>query len=360
MATMTNASTPFTVYIGTYTPPQGNADGILSYRFDPATGGLTPLATTPLVNPSFLAIEPRRGCLYAVSEVDAWHGQSGGGVSAFAIGADGALTLLNQQPTQGDHPCYVSIDRSGQLALVANYSGGSVAAYTLEPDGRLSAPTAFVQHAGSSVNPQRQEGPHAHSIQPDPDNQFAVALDLGIDQILLYRIDPARGTLSPGEPPFVATTPGAGPRHLAFHPNGRVAYVINELDSTIASYRYNGGRLDAIATVPLLPPDFKGENTTADIHVHPSGRFVYGSNRGDDSIGVFGADANGGLRLIEHVSTQGRTPRNFALDPSGAWLLVANQNSDNLVTLRIDQQTGRLEHVATTDVPTPVCVLFAG
>jgi 6-phosphogluconolactonase len=331
---------------------------------DPVSGALTLVHTVADVpNPSFLALHPSRRYLYAVNAVPEIDGHPGGAVSAFAIDpATGALTFLNRQSSHGAGPCHVSVEHTGRFVLAANYGGGSVVMFPVQSDGSLAAASDFVQHTGSSVNPRRQEGPHAHSITPDPANRFALACDLGLDNVLVYRLDLEAGRLIPNDPPFVRTHPGAGPRHLDFHPNGRYVYVINELDSTLTVFTYDAERgvLEEIQTISTLPEDFAGQNTCADVHVHPAGRFVYGSNRGHDSIAIFRVDeGTGRLDAVGHVPTQGQTPRNFAIDPSGTFLYAANQQSDTIVAFRIDQGMGQLAptgHVLS--IPTPVCVKF--
>lgn len=347
------------VYVGTYT--KGESEGIYLLHQDASTGALgQPRAVGRAENPAFLTIAPRGRYLYAVSEIA---GAPGGAVSAFAIDvATGDLTFLNQQPTGGTSPCHLSVDETSRFVLVANYGGGSVCMFPIQDDGRLGDATDLVEHEGSSVNPKRQEGPHAHSISIGPGNAYALAADLGVDKILVYRLDLTEGRLVPNDPPWAEVHAGAGPRHLDFHPNGRYAYVINELDNTIIGFAYDqaSGTLRELQTVPTLPDDFDAVSHCADIHVHPSGRFVYGSNRGHDSIVVYAIDEEtGGMTYVARESTQIKEPRNFAIDPSGTFLLVANQNSDTIVTFRIDQQTGQLEltdHVVR--VPMPVCLKF--
>lgn len=348
------------VYIGTYTG-RGSA-GIYVYRLD-TTSGMLEMTAPPaeIAHPSFLAIDPQKRCLYAVAELDEFQGHPGGGVSAFAIDADsGALTLINQQPSHGSAPCHICIDATGHYVLVANYSSGTVSVLPIQADGALGQATEIVQHQGAGPNPWRQEGPHAHSVTLDPANRFAFVCDLGLDKVMIYRLDLDGGKLTPHTRPWVQANPGAGPRHFAFHPGGQHAYVINELDSTIAVYTYNRveGTLTPLQTVPTLPVDFSGSNTCADIHVSPCGRFLYGSNRGHDSIAVFGIDQNSGmLTLLGHTSSGGRTPRNFAIDPTGTFLLAANQDSDNIVVSRIDRDTGQLTPTGhSITVSMPVCV----
>ncbi|MFA0783123.1 MAG: hypothetical protein YYHSYBAR_001514 [Candidatus Fervidibacter sacchari] len=346
------------VYVGTYTGR--GSKGIYAFEFNLQTGEASQprlVAETP--NPSFLAIHPSLRFLYAVNEI--WGGNKEGTVSAFVIQPDGGLQFLNQQPSKGVGPCHLTVDKTGKFVLVANYGSGSVAVLPILPDGRLGEATCAIQHEGKSVNPQRQEGPHAHSVNLDPANKFAIVADLGIDKLLVYQFDAAKGTLKPNDPPFVATAPGAGPRHVAFHPNGKFVYAINELNSTVTAYRYDAvkGTLTEIQTVSTLPQGFTGTNTTAEVQVHPSGRFLYGSNRGHDSIAIFAIDGEGKLTFVGHQPTQGKTPRNFGIDSTGTYLLAANQDSDNLVVFRIDPQTGKLEPTGLTlEIPMPVCVKF--
>ena len=354
------------VYVGTYTRTgtraQGKAEGICVCRMDASTGALTLAHVVPgVVNPSFLTLDPRQRYLYAVSEVTETDGQVGGAVSAFAVDrATGALKYLNRQSTHGPGPCHLTVDRTGRFVLVANYAGGSVAMLPIHEDGRIGPVSDFVQHVGSSVDPRRQQSPHAHSINVDPSNRFALVADLGLDKVLVYRLDLTAGKLIPNDEPWAALRPGAGPRHLSFHPTGRYAYVINELDSTLTGFAYDEtrGTLREIQTVSTLPEGFAGASHTADVHVAPSGRFVYGSNRGHDSIVIFAVDPETGeLTYVGHESTRGEIPRNFAINPTGAYLLAANQRSDNIVMFRIDAETGKLTPTGhVIEVPTPVCV----
>lgn len=349
------------IYLGTYTGPKSK--GIYQMRLDMAAGTLsTPELAGEATNPSFLAIHPNNKFLYAVSEVWGPQGKAGG-VSAFAIDADsGRLTLLNKQPTGGMGPCYVAVDRTGRCVLAANYGSGSVCVLAIGDDGRLTEPATIIQHSGSGPNPKRQQGPHAHSINVDPTGRFALAADLGLDKVLVYRFDAAKALLEPHDPPSASVAPGAGPRHLAFHPNGRLSYVINEMACTVTVFAWDGqrGTLKEVQTVPTLPADWRGESTCAEVQVHPSGRFVYGSNRGHDSIAIFAANAETGrLNPVGHQPTQGKTPRNFSIDPTGTYLVAANQGSDTVVVFRIDGQTGALRPTgAVADVPSPVCVKF--
>lgn len=355
------ASKTMIVYVGTYSGKE--QQGVRVFHLDAQTGALSPAGGASGVgNPSFVAVHPNRRFLYAVGEAGNFDAAGSGAVAAFAANPEtGALTLLNQESSRGSGPCFVALDPAGKHALVANYGGGSVACLPILPDGRLGPATAFVQHSGSSVNKQRQSEPHAHSINADAAGRFAIAADLGLDKLLVYRLDAANGTLAPNDPPATNTAPGAGPRHFAFHPNGRFAYAANEINSTVSAYAYNPGRgtLAETQTLSSLPPGASAAgNSMAEILVHPSGKFVYASNRGHDSIAVFAVDAQTGrLQLVENESTQGKTPRGFGLDPSGDFLLAANQDSDSLVVFRVDKATGRLFPTGqTVTLPRPVCV----
>ncbi len=356
---MAEQMTKLLVYVGTYTGR--GSKGIYTFELDLASGSTSPVTlAAETVNPSFLALHPSHRFLYAVGEVGELGSMKSGAVSAFAVDPQtGKLSFLNQQPSKGANPCHLAVDNQGKYVLVANYGGGSVAVLPIQSDGRLGEATSFVQHEGKSVNPQRQEAPHAHSINLDAANRFAIVADLGLDKLLVYRFDATKGTLTPNDPPFVSVAPGAGPRHFAFHPNGRFAYVINELNSTVTAFRYDAskGILTELQTVTTLAGNFQGNNWTAEVQVHPSGKFLYGSNRGHDSIVIFGVEADGKLSLVGHQLTQGKFPRHFGIDPTGSYLLAANQDTDNIVLFRIDPQTGRLHPTGqVVDVPTPVCV----
>ena len=299
--------------------------------------------------------------MYSVNEIATLEPKKTGGLTAFALDAKtGKLTFLNQQSSGGPGPCYVSLDRTAKFVLAANYTGGSICCLPILKDGSLAEATAFIQHTGSSVHPN-QKGPHAHSVNLDPANHFAIAADLGLDKLLVYRFNPAKGTLEPNDPPAFDTAKGAGPRHFTFHPNGKFAYVINELDSTVSALHYDAakGVLKAVQTLSTLPMPFKG-NSTAEIVVHPSGKFLYGSNRGHNSIAIFTIDeSTGELKAAGHQDKDIKTPRNFALDPTGTWMIVANQDSSSLVVFRVDQKTGQLAPtVNRLEVPRPMCVRF--
>jgi 6-phosphogluconolactonase len=349
------------VFFGTYT--SGKSEGIYRATLDPATGALSqPELAAKVENPSFLALHPSGKYLYAAGELSNFEGKPGGAVSAFAFDSKtGGLTLLNQQSSRGAGPCHLVVDRAGGNVLVANYGGGSVAVLPIAKDGRLKPASTFVQHKGSSVNPKRQEAPHAHSINVDPASAFAVVADLGLDKVLVYRFDSDAGTLTANDPPHTTVSPGAGPRHFAFHPSGRFAYVINEMNSTVTAFQYDAkkGTLSEIESKSTLPGPQQG-NSTAEVQVHPSGKFLYGSNRGHNSLAIFRIDEKtGGLTPAGHQSTGGRTPRNFGIDPTGKFVLAANQGSDSVVVFRVDQQSGKLEETGQSiKVPTPVCVKF--
>jgi 6-phosphogluconolactonase len=350
------------VYIGTYTGAKSK--GIYLSRFDPATGRLTsPELAAETPSPSFLAIHPSKRFLYAAGEATNLGGKPVGAVSAYKLDpTTGQLTLLNQASSGGASPCHVAVDPRGKCLLVANYGSGSIAALPIQSDGSLAEPSSVIQHHGSSINPQRQAGPHAHFIMPDPSDRFALTCDLGLDQVLVYRLDPIKPSLIANAPPFAAVKPGSGPRHLAFHPSGRFVFLINEMGSTLTVFAYDSkrGALKGLQTISTLPEGFAGNSTCAEVQVHPSGKFVYGSNRGHDSIAVFGFDAaSGKVTCVEHQSTQGKTPRHFALDPAGKWLLAENQDSDNIVVFRVDSKTGRLSPAGqTVPVGAPVCAIF--
>ncbi len=350
-----------TLYVGTYT--SGKSEGIYVYRMDRVSGELKRFTSIKSVNPSFLAIDRNKRYLYAVNEVNEFDGSPGGAVSAFAIDStSGNLRFLNQQASLGADPCHLTVDRKSKSLLVANYTGGNVVVLPIRHGGKLGPATDLEQHEGSSAKEQ-QKGPHAHCIILDRFERHALAADLGIDKVMIYRFDPTTRKLTPGKQPSAPLQPGAGPRHLTLHPNGKYAYVINELDSTLTAFKYDGsnGTLSTLDTVSTLPSNFSGISYCADVHVSPSGIFLYGSNRGHDSIVVFAIDGRTGrLKQLEHVSTEGKWPRNFAIDPTGRFLLVANQHTDNVVSFRIDAHTGRLKpagHVAA--IPVPVCLKFS-
>ncbi|MBF9237874.1 lactonase family protein [Hymenobacter sp. BT683] len=352
-----SASQDYLVYVGTNV---GSAEEntIFLYRLSPATGALTRVsAQRGGASPTYLTLSEGQRFLYAVNETQTFRGMKSGSVRSYAVDRrTGNLTLLNEQPSTGASPCYISLDRSGKAALVANYVGGNVSLLPVLADGQLAPPSSTSQHAGKGPH-QNQDGAHAHCIIADPANAYAFAVDLGTDRVYRYRLNAAQGQLTQmAEPAFVAR-PGAGPRHLTFHPNGKRAYLINELNSTITALDYDAaGQFREHQTLSALPVGYAGANSCADIHVSPDGRFLYASNRGHNSIAVFSIDAaSGTLTSVQDVDTQGKTPRNFTLDPSGRLLLVANQNSNNIVTFRVDQKTGQLTPTGqTVEVPSPM------
>jgi 6-phosphogluconolactonase len=356
------ATEPLWAYFGTYTKQKSK--GIYAARLDPVSGALSePALAAALSNPSFLCVHPAHTHLFAVSEISDFKAERSGAVSAFAIDrTDGALRLLNQQHSGGAGPCHISIDNKGRNVLVANYGSGSVAVLPVAADGHLLPPASVVQHSGSSIHPRRQTAPHPHCIRLDKEDRYAFVADLGLDQIVAYRFDAAEAHLSVNHLMITAVAPGSGPRHFTLHPQRGFAYVINELTSTLTMFSYDqqSGELKELQTVSTLPNDFTGTNLTAEAQVHPSGNFLYGSNRGHDTIAAFSVDqVTGKLNIIGYYNTRGRTPRHFGIDPTGNFLLVANQNSDCIVVLRIDQQTGILEPAASiAPVPSPVCVMF--
>ena len=348
-----------TVYVGTYTSST-KSEGIYIYRLNMSTGGLKHFKTVKgVVDPSYLAIDRKRRFLYAVNEVSKFEGQASGAVSSFSIDRrTGDLTYLNQKTSNGGSPCYVTQDRTGKFVLLANYESGTAAVLRIEDDGTLGDAVSVVKHSGASINRDRQQGPHAHCILTDKSNRYAFTVDLGIDKIVVYRFSEKNGSLT--NHGAVETKPGAGPRHLTFHRNNRFAYLINELDSTMIAYAYDAKRgvLRPQQTISTLPQDFSGASFCADVHVSPNGKFLYGSNRGHNSIVVFAIDSDSGqLTLVEHISTGGNWPRNFVIDPSGTYLLAANQRSDSVVTFRIDSASGRLKPTGyVAEIPTPVCL----
>jgi 6-phosphogluconolactonase len=347
------------IYVGTYT--SGDSKGIYRLQLDLATGALASAgAPTETVNPSFLALHPSGRFLYAVNETGDAPEDPSGGVSAFAVdAATAALTFLNRQPSEGAAPCHLTVDKAGRHLLVANYWGGTVAVLPIAPDGRLGAATSVIRHRGHSVHPQQKE-PHPHSVNLDAANRFAFVADLGLDQVITYGYDAKDGRLTQSS--VASAKAGAGPRHLTLAAGGRRAFVINEIDSTLTRYSVgDGGTLRAEQTVPTLPAGFGGQNSTAEVALHPRGGLVFGSNRGHDTIAIFAVDAaTGALSAKGHEPTRGKNPRHFAVDPSGAFLLAANQASDTVAVYRIDAGAGRLQAVGEPfRVPRPVCVRFA-
>lgn len=352
------------MYFGTYTGAKSK--GIYVSRFDPATGRLRPPElAAEATNPSFLALHPNERFVYAVGEVDDGQGKGHGTVSAYALDVGtGKLTLVNRQSSGGGGPCHLAVDAKGNCVLTANYGSGSVAALPIRADGSLGAPATTIQHTGSSVNRDRQAGPHAHLISPSPDNRFALTCDLGLDRVIAYHFDAKISKLTPAKPGFATVAAGAGPRHLAFSPDGKFVYVINEMISSITAFSYEAGTaaMTEVQTVSTLPKDSATTSYCAEIAMHPTGKFLYGSNRGHDSIAVFAVEPKSGkLTALEYPSTQGKTPRHFAIDPTGRWLLAENQASDSVVVFGIDGVTGKLTPTGQTlPVGSPVCAVFVG
>lgn len=342
------------LFVGTYTAE--GSEGIYTYQFNTRTGALKRLSvTTGIQNPSFLALSPDQKTLYAVAENDP------GAVNAYRVdGSTGKLSLLNSQSVNGYWPCHLAVDKTGKTCIVGNYGSGNVCVLPILPDGSLGKAAQVLQHEGKSANAERQEKPHVHSINIASNNRDVFVADLGTDKIMAYVLDAAKGKLTPATPAFTQVKAGAGPRHFAFHPNGRFAYAILELDCTIGAFQYQNSSLTQVQTISTLPADFKDKNTCADIHISPDGKFLYASNRGHHSIVVYKIDPkNGQLSLVEHQSVQGQTPRNFTLDPSGKFLLVANQDTDNIQVFRRNKKTGKLTHLTeAAKVSMPVCLLF--
>lgn len=352
------------VYVGTYTS-NSKSEGIYVCKFDLETGKIILLSTArDVLDPSFLTVDSSGKYLYAVNELLEFEGKPSGSVSSFAIDRrTGSLRFVSKQSSMGGAPCHISITADAKFILVANYVGGNVSVFPLSSDGRIGSSSDLIQHSGSGPNKDRQLSPHAHSITLDINGRFAVAADLGIDRVMIYEFDRRQGKLKPNSlQAFFQSAPGAGPRHFAFHPGGRLAFVINELNSSVTSLSYDasGGTLKEIQTLSTLSPGFNGRNTCADIHVSHDGKFLYGSNRGSDSIAAFKIDEQSGkLTYIANTSTGGRKPRNFVIDPTGNFLLAANQDSDNIVVFRIDRRTGMLHNTGQKiEIPAPVCVKF--
>jgi len=361
------------VYIGTYTESirfgtgkilEGKGEGIYVYRMDQTSGSLERVSTTTgITNPSYLAFDSAGRFLYAVNELKTYENKPTGTISEFAVDPKtGKLEFLNKRMTHGTDPCHVLVDKKREYVFVANFMSGSVCVLPVLEDGSLGDASDFIQHQGSSIDPVRQQGAHAHAVTLDEAGRFAFVPDLGLDKVMAYRFDAKRGMLEPNEVPWVKMKPGAGPRHVAFHRSGRFAFLINELDSTLASLSYDGrrGAFKVLQVVPTIPEGYQGESTCSDVQVSPGGAFVYGSNRGHDSIVIYRINQRTGrLTFVGHQSTLGKTPRSFGVDPSGRFLLAANQDSDTVVTFQIEPKTGELLPTGhATHVPTPVCVKF--
>jgi len=352
-------------FVGTYTQDGSTSKGIYAYRYDAASHEITDLGVAAeTTNPSFVALSPNGKYLYAVNELQNYNGPNSGGVSAFWVDSStGKLTFLNEVPSRGADPCYVTVDKAGKWVLVANYTGGSVAVFPVLADGKIGEAKTFIQHTGHGADPKRQEGPHAHSIDLSPDNRFAYVDDLGLDELLIYKFDATKGTLTPSDPPYAKLDPVSGPRHFVLAPSGKFAYVVSEMKGTVTAFSidFRTGTPHTLQTVSTLPEGFKGDIEDAEVEILPSGKFLYASNRGDgNSIAVFAIDNfKGTLTPVEYAPTQGKTPRNFAIDPTGTLLFAENQQSNNVVIFKIDQQTGKLTPAGKVlDVPSPVDVKF--
>ena len=354
------AGKQYLVYAGTYTAG-GKSKGIEVLRFDASTGKLSAAELAgETSNPSFLTIHQNGKHLYAVGEFN--DKEKGGGLSAFEIDkATGKLKPLNQVGTRGGGPCHLLVDKTGRNVVVANYGGGSVAAFPLEAGGRVKEAASFIQHHGSSIDPKRQQGPRAHSVNISPDNRFVFVADLGLDQVLVYKFDAAQCELTPNDPPFVKVRPGSGPRHFSLHPSVKFAYSNSEMGNAVTAFRYDAakGALTEMQYISTIPDGWKGVSHTAEVLCHPSGKFLYCSNRGHDSIAVFRIGTDGKLTLVENAPTQGKTPRNFNIDPTGAYLLAANQQTDNIAVFKIDLTSGKLVPTGqSVAVGAPVCIKF--
>jgi len=350
-----NAQTHQYLLIGTYT--SGKSEGIYVYDFNTTNGDFSMVSKIKSSNPSYLAIAPNKKNVYAVYEDG--NNQVGGSVAAFSFNKEnGELTFINQQLSGGDHPCYVAIDKTGKWVTAGNYNGGSVTVFPIKTDGSIGTMADKKQHEGTSVNKERQEKAHVHCTYFSPDNKFLFVPDLGMDKVMIYNFNAANGKLTPGAQPFYKASPGSGPRHFDIHPNHKYAYLMEELSGTVVAFKYGNGHLTAIQTISSAPKDFTGGLGSADIHVSPDGKFLYCSNRAEsNSIAIFKINpATGKLSIVGTESTQGKTPRNFNFDPSGNFLLIANQNSDNIVIFKRDVNTGKLTPTGKQiEVGNPVC-----
>lgn len=362
------------VYVGTYSEPilfgtgqvlQGKGKGIYAFRFDAAAGALIPAGITENVrNASYLAFDPRREYLYCVNEFKEYEGKASGAVSAFRIDRKtGALTYLNTKASHGTDPCHLIVDKTGRNVLIANFASGSVAVLPIDKDGSLKEASCVIQHQGTSVDPKRQAGPHAHAVEIDAANKYVFVPELGADEVRIYELDAAAGKITPNpNQAFVKVAPGAGPRQLVMHPNGKFAYLINELNSTMTAYGYDPakGTLTELQTLPTLPAGYHAHSTCAEVQITPDGKFLYGSNRGHDSLAIYALDGQTGkMTLVGHESTRGRIPRNFEVSPTGEFLAAANQDTNNVIMFRIDRATGKLTPTGNVvEAGTPICVRF--
>jgi 6-phosphogluconolactonase len=352
----------YLVYVGTYTDK--GSEGIYSFKFNPVTSNVDSIKlSAETVNPSFVAIDPKGQFLYAVNELDTFDNEQTGAISVFNINREsGKLNLIQQVSSLGAAPAHLSLDKSGKFLLVANYTGGNIAVFPIGLDGKLGKHSAFIQNIGFSVNEERQTSPHAHYINVTNDNNYVMVADLGIDKILIFQFDFTNGSLKPNNPSCINLEPGSGPRHFVFSHSGKFIYVLNELKSTVTIFDFDptDTTRQSKQTISTLPQNFTGINTTAEILIDSKGKFLYASNRGDDSIVQFCIDTvTGMLSPIAWVSSGGKTPRNFEIDPSGKWMFSANQNSDNIILFKIDQENGRLTNTKQTiNIKSPVCIRF--
>jgi 6-phosphogluconolactonase len=363
---MTTPASSYLVYVGTYTAT--TSKGIYNYRFDPHTGKLTPIGVAAeQPNPSFMVTDPQHRFLYAVTEMGNERGSSNykknGSISSYAIDRkSGALKFLNNVDAGGGGSCHLVVDKTGRILFVANYGSGNVASFAIKADGSIGERTGFDQHAGSSVDPARQKGPHAHAVVLSPDNRFLFVPDLGMDKIMIYKVDTARQTFTPNDPAFTTVKAGLGPRHFTFGHGAKFAYAVCEMGSSVVVFSYNpaNGSLTPVQTISNLPDGFTGIDNSAEIEADHSGRFLYASNRGNDSITVFAIDpVKGTLTKVQVVPTQGNIPRNFALDPTGKYLIAANQKSNSLVVFDVDPKDGKLKAAGQMlEIPSPVDILF--
>jgi 6-phosphogluconolactonase len=350
----------FFVFFGTYT--NALSRGIYVARLDAATGSLTaPELAAESPNPSYLAISPGEKYLYAANEVSSFGGEKAGAVSAFALERKtGRLTFLNQKSAGGDSPCHLSTDSRGTALLLANYGGGSVKSFQLNGDGSIGADGSYILHHGASVNPDRQTAPHAHAIYSDPANRFALACDLGLDKVMIYRLDSATGNLA--EHSFATVPPGSGPRHLAFSANGKFIHVLNEMGCTVSTFAWDSevGKMELVETTSVLPPGLTAQPGFTAAEIVMAGKYAYATIRGHDSVSVFTADARTGrLQFLQNVPSWGKVPRGLGVDPTGRWLLAGNQNTDNVVEFAINPQTGMLSPTGRElKIGSPVDVKF--
>lgn len=344
--------------VGTYT--KGKSEGIYVYKFNSNTGDVSFISSVKTSNPSFLAVSPDQKFVYAVSENNNKM-NSGGSVSAFSFNKQsGVLTKINEQLSRGDDPCHLTVDKTGKWVIVGNYSSGTLSVFPVNKDGSLDSASSVIQHEGSGVNSERQEGPHVHEAVLSKDNRYLFVPDLGIDKLTIYHFDAKTGAVTPAHIPYVETQPGHGPRHIAFSPDNKYAYLLQELSGTISVYQCDkNGELDLIQDIPALPPDYTGPVGSAEIAVAPDGKFLYASNRGEsNTIAIFKINRKSGqLNIVGFQSTLGKIPRNFNFDPSGKYLIVANQESDNIIIFKRNQQTGLLTDTGNhIDVGNPVCI----